>query len=104
MGQSGTGGERARTVKAIVRDVMRLLLPRLPLLPGDALSQPASPAQTYPVKPIRIIVPFPAAGTEKFASQGADALQMTPDEFSAFMRSETATRGKVVEAAGVRAD
>lgn len=38
------------------------------------------------------------------ASQGADPLVMTPDEFGAFMRAETAKWAKVVTASGARAD
>jgi len=38
------------------------------------------------------------------ASQGADPLVMTPDEFGAFMKAETAKWGKVVKASGARAD
>ena len=38
------------------------------------------------------------------ASQGADPLVMTPDEFGAFMKTETAKWGKVVKASGARAD
>ena len=41
---------------------------------------------------------------QNFESQGADALVMTPDEFGAFMRAETAKWGKVVKAAGVHAE
>jgi tripartite-type tricarboxylate transporter receptor subunit TctC len=38
------------------------------------------------------------------ASQGAYPLVMTPDEFGAFMKSETAKWAKVVKASGARAD
>jgi tripartite-type tricarboxylate transporter receptor subunit TctC len=38
------------------------------------------------------------------AGQGADPLVMTPDEFGAFMKAETAKWGKVVKASGARAD
>ncbi len=38
------------------------------------------------------------------ASQGADPLVMTPDEFDAFMKAETAKWAKIVKASGTRAD
>jgi tripartite-type tricarboxylate transporter receptor subunit TctC len=38
------------------------------------------------------------------ASQGADPLVMTPDEFSAFMKAETSKWAKIVKASGARAD
>jgi tripartite-type tricarboxylate transporter receptor subunit TctC len=38
------------------------------------------------------------------ASQGADPLVMTPDEFGAFMRAETAKWAKIIKASGARAD
>jgi tripartite-type tricarboxylate transporter receptor subunit TctC len=41
---------------------------------------------------------------ENLANQGGEPLFMSADEFSAFMREETAKWGKVVKAAGVRAD
>jgi tripartite-type tricarboxylate transporter receptor subunit TctC len=37
-------------------------------------------------------------------SQGADPLVMTPDEFSDFMKTETAKWAKIVKASGARAD
>ena len=41
---------------------------------------------------------------ENLANQGGEPLFMSADEFSAFIRDETAKWGKVVKAAGVRAD
>ena len=41
---------------------------------------------------------------QNLASQGADPLVMTPDEFDAFMRAETAKWAKIVKASGARAD
>ena len=38
------------------------------------------------------------------SSQGADPLVMTPDEFSDFMKAETAKWAKIVKASGARAD
>jgi tripartite-type tricarboxylate transporter receptor subunit TctC len=41
---------------------------------------------------------------ERMASQGAEAAGNTPEEFGAFIKSEIAKWGKVVKAAGLRAD
>jgi tripartite-type tricarboxylate transporter receptor subunit TctC len=41
---------------------------------------------------------------QNLASQGADPLAMTPDEFGAFMKAETAKWAKIVKASGARAD
>jgi tripartite-type tricarboxylate transporter receptor subunit TctC len=41
---------------------------------------------------------------QNLASQGADPLSMTAEEFDAFMQAETAKWGKVVKAAGVYAE
>jgi tripartite-type tricarboxylate transporter receptor subunit TctC len=36
--------------------------------------------------------------------QGAEVIGSTPEEFAAFLRSETARWGKVIKAAGIKAD
>ena len=41
---------------------------------------------------------------EKLAAQGAEALTLTPGETAAYIRSEVAKWGKVVEASGTRVD
>ena len=41
---------------------------------------------------------------EKLVQQGADPVGSTPDEFAAYIRSETAKWAKVVKASGARAD
>lgn len=41
---------------------------------------------------------------DKFVQQGADPIGNTPDEFGAYMKSETAKWAKVVKASGARAD
>ena len=41
---------------------------------------------------------------DRFIAQGADPVGSTPDEFSAYMRSETAKWARLVKASGARAD
>ena len=41
---------------------------------------------------------------KRFEAEGAEALQMTPDEFALFMDTETAKWAKVVKDAGIRAE
>ena len=40
----------------------------------------------------------------KLVQQGADPVGSTPEEFSAYMRTETAKWAKVVKASGAKAD
>jgi tripartite-type tricarboxylate transporter receptor subunit TctC len=49
------------------------------------------------------ILQIPDVG-QNLATQGADVLVMTPDEFGDFIKTETAKWAKVVEASGARAD
>jgi tripartite-type tricarboxylate transporter receptor subunit TctC len=41
---------------------------------------------------------------EKLAAQGAEALTMTPGETAAYIKSEVAKWGKVVEASGAKVE
>jgi tripartite-type tricarboxylate transporter receptor subunit TctC len=41
---------------------------------------------------------------EKFIQQGADPVGSTPDEFSQYMKDETAKWAKIVKASGAKAD
>lgn len=41
---------------------------------------------------------------ERFASQGADAVGSTPADFSKFLRSDIEKLGKLIRAAGIKAD
>ena len=49
-----------------------------------------APAQTFPSRPVHIIVPFAAPGT--------------PEQFDALLRLESARYAKVVREAGIKAD
>jgi tripartite-type tricarboxylate transporter receptor subunit TctC len=41
---------------------------------------------------------------KRFESEGAEALQMTPDEFGRFIAAETTKWAKVVKDVGIRAE
>jgi tripartite-type tricarboxylate transporter receptor subunit TctC len=41
---------------------------------------------------------------ERFAREGAETVGNTPEQFSAFIKSETAKYAKLIKAAGIRAD
>ena len=41
---------------------------------------------------------------EQFAAQGLEAVSTSPAEFGAFLKSEVAKWGKVIKAAGIKAD
>ncbi len=55
------------------------------------------------MKPSAVVV-LAWAVQQNLANQGATPLSMTPAEFDAFMRAETAKWAKVVQASGARAD
>jgi tripartite-type tricarboxylate transporter receptor subunit TctC len=41
---------------------------------------------------------------QRLASQGADVVASTPDEFAAYIKSETERWAKVIKSAGIRAE
>jgi len=41
---------------------------------------------------------------ERMEAQGAEVIGSTPDEFATFIRSELARWGKVIKAAGIKAE
>lgn len=47
---------------------------------------------------------FQHLGSERFRSQGAETLRMTPAEFGKHIRTETAKWSKVVKQAGIKAE
>ena len=81
-------------------------------------------AQAYPTRPVRIIVPFPPAGTPsaiidklnatitagladpqlkaKIKDLGGEPMPMTPVEFGKFLAAETEKWGKVVKFSGIK--
>ena len=75
-------------------------------------------AQQYPTKPIRVVVPFTGGSQsdmlacilqlpdvkERIVNQGATPRPSMPEEFDRLVRAEIVTRGKVLKAAGARAE
>ena len=70
---------------------MRIIAVLIALMTMPVFAQ----SPTYPVRVIRFIVPVPP---------GVDPVLSTPEIFTAFLKSEFSRWGKVISAAGIRAD
>jgi tripartite-type tricarboxylate transporter receptor subunit TctC len=89
---------------------------------GLALAIAHANAQSYPTKPVRVIVPFPPGsgvdivtrlvtpkladglGQQFIADNRADPAGTTAEQFGAHLRAEIAKWGKAVKASGARVD
>jgi tripartite-type tricarboxylate transporter receptor subunit TctC len=64
-------------------------------------------AQVYPVKPIRLIVPFPSGGMIDLLARTLGprlSVSNTPEQFAAYIKSEIAKWAKVIKDTGVKLD
>ena len=74
------------------------------------VSAAGAQAQTYPSRQITLVVPFAAGGPVDFLGRrllvaGIEpATSSSPEEFTAFVRSQAETRSKVIQAVGLKLD
>ena len=67
----------------------------------------AAVAQAFPERPVRMIVPQAAGSATDtvarlLAADGAEAVGSSPEEFAAFIKSESEKWAKVASAAGIK--
>lgn len=73
----------------------------LVVLFSAALIPTAVLAETYPNKPIRIIVPFAAGGAVDVVAQGLEIQTSTPGEFTALTKARLEQMARIIKDAQV---
>ena len=77
---------------------------------GSVPALSSSKGQTYPAKPVRVIVPFPPAGAVDIGGAygpvglPAEPAGGSPRDLAAYLKSDYERWGRVVKASGIRAD
>ncbi len=89
----------------------RILLAMAVLAASVLVPTLAAAQSDYPSKPVRIIVPFPAGGSndiladpgtrKRLAAEAAEARDATPDEFRSLIREEVKKWTSVAKTAGI---
>ena len=70
----------------------------------------AAHAQTYPARPVRVVVPFPPGGRTdvlvraQFEKLGAEPVGNTPAEFTAFTKAEVVKWASIVKQSGAKVE
>ena len=87
---------------------MMRVAPLIPVLSLIVASPLALAQDAYPVKPVRMIAPFPPGGSTdtlaRIVAQGWDLIGNSPAEFAAINKSDHEKWSRVIRAAGLRAD
>jgi tripartite-type tricarboxylate transporter receptor subunit TctC len=78
---------------------MRVRVRLLSIAAALLLAAPFAPAQTYPQRSVRIIVPYAAGGNTDITAR---AIGGTQDAFARFIREEIDKYAKVIKTAGIK--